>query len=110
MARLGSFKSGVNSVINSDISAVQSRAKPLASPLVWMPIWICMENNFVRLNTKEEIELACKLACIHHNGYLGGTEEKPPYCPEDDWQYISEREVCRAGLRCYASDSDNDDC
>jgi hypothetical protein len=38
------------------------------TPLVWIPAWIHFENVFLRLNTKEEMELACKLACIYHNG------------------------------------------
>jgi hypothetical protein len=126
MARLTSFNSGIDNGIkhgiNEEINDNRAKTgksksaskstkgiKPLASPLVWMPIWVCMENNFVRLNTKDEMELACKLVCIHHNGYHVGTDEKQLYCPEDDWQYISEKEASLAGLRCDACDSDTDD-
>ncbi len=115
MARLGSFNSaiekGINHGINREIniglknginSGTRSRklkaakeAKPTASPLVWMPIWVYLESHFVRLNTKEEIELACKLACIHHNG----AEDKIPFCDDDDWQFVSEKEAFLAGVR-----------
>ncbi len=84
MARLGPF----------------NPAKLTVSPLVWMPVWIHIENHFVRLNTKEEVELACKLACIYHNGPYN----KAPYC-DDDWQYISEREAFMAGTRTPESES-----
>jgi hypothetical protein len=61
----------------------------VVSPLVWMPVWIHMDGQFVRLNSKEEVELACKLACIYHNG----PDNKAPFCEDDEWQYVSEREA-----------------
>lgn len=72
MARLGPFNPNKSSV----------------SPLVWMPVWIHMDNHFVRLNTKEEVELACKLACIYHNG----PDNKAPVC-DDDWQFIGDEDL-----------------
>ena len=76
MARLGPFYPNKNSV----------------SPLVWMPVWNHMDSNYVRLNSKDEIELACKLACIYHNG----PDNKASFCDDDDWQYVSDREALLA--------------
>ncbi len=81
MARLGPF--------NPD--------KPAITPLAWMPVWIHMDSHFVRLNTKEEVELACKLACIYHNG----PDNKAPF--DDDWQFISKKEIL--GTRTPESES-----
>ena len=82
MERLGSFLPDRKSV--DSVSRV--------SPLNWMPVWIHLENVFLRLNSREEIELACKLACIYHNG----PDNKAPFWEDDsdfkDWQYI-EKEV-----------------
>lgn len=74
-------------------------AKP-ASPLLWMPVWIHLDNVFVRLHSKEEIELACKLACIYHNG----PDNRAAFESFDegdfkDWQYVTEKEVFLAGVR-----------
>lgn len=60
--------------------------KHLASPLVWMPVWILMDDQYVRLNSKDEIELACKLACIYHNG----PDNRAPFCEDGDWQNVGE--------------------
>ena len=89
MARLGPFNT----------------TKPLVSPLVWMPVWIYMENHFVRLNTKEEVALACKLACIYHNG----PDNKTPFCDDEDWQFIGEKEAFLAGVRTPESESSADE-
>jgi hypothetical protein len=75
------------------------------SPLLWMPVWIHMDNHFVRLNSKAEVELACKLACIYHNG----PDNKAPFLEEDDWQYISEKEAFLAGVRTPESASSTDE-
>jgi len=62
-----------------------------ASPLVWMPVWLLMEGKYVRLQSKDEISLACKLVCIYHNGPY---EDTPYFEQEDgDWQDISEKEA-----------------
>lgn len=56
------------------------------SSLAWMPVWIHVDSHYVRLNGKEELELACKLACIYHNGL----DNRAPYCEyfDEDWQFI----------------------
>lgn len=64
MNRLSPFRSG----------------KHLASPLIWMPVWVHMDDQYVRLNSKDEVELACKLACIYHNG---PDNRAPPFEGED---------------------------
>ncbi len=48
-----------------------------ASPLVCQPVWIRLEGRCVRLHSKEEIELACRLVCIHLNATK--EEEVCPY-------------------------------
>ncbi len=66
-----------------------------------------MDSNFVRLNSREEIELACKLVCIYHNG----PDNKAPFCEDDtgDWQYISEREAFMAGTQSPESTSSTEE-
>jgi hypothetical protein len=38
------------------------------NPLQYLPLWIHVDNEHVRLFGLEEIALACKLAAIYHNG------------------------------------------
>ena len=38
------------------------------NPLQHLPLWISIDNEYVRLFGLEEIALACKLAAIYHNG------------------------------------------
>jgi hypothetical protein len=52
-----------------------------------MPVWIHLDSHYVRLNTKEEAELACKLVCIYHNG----PDNKAPF--DDDWQFVDPLEM-----------------
>jgi hypothetical protein len=74
MARLGSF----------------NPVRKTVSPLVWMPVWIYMEGSYIRLDSKDEIQLACKLVCVYHNN---GPDSKL-LCDEDsEWHDISEKEV-----------------
>ena len=121
IARLGPFNSNSNSnsnskivsksnskfcgKLNSDKSKLSNTSMLHVSPLVWMPVWIRIDNQFVRLNSKEEVELACKLACIYHNG----PDNKAPFCDEEDWQYISEKEAFLAGVRTPESESSTDE-
>ena len=80
--------------------------KKLASPLVWMPVWIHMDNQYVRLNSKEEIELACRLTCIYHNG----PDNRAPFCEEDgDWHTVTRKEALLAACRPPESESSSCD-
>jgi hypothetical protein len=80
--------------------------KSLASPLVWMPVWIHMDNQYVRLNSKEEIELACRLACIYHNG----PDNRAPFCEDDgDWQNVTRGEALLATCQPETASSDDED-
>ena len=90
---------------NSDNSRLSKTTISHVSPLVWMPVWIHIDDQFVRLNSKEEVELACKLACIYHNG----PDNKAPFCDDEDWQYISEKEAFLAGVRTPESESSTDE-
>jgi hypothetical protein len=45
------------------------------SPLVCQPVWVVLEGRSVRLYCREEIELACRLACIQHNARVGSDGE-----------------------------------
>ena len=51
---------------------LMNRIKPLpeepASPLVRQPVWLRLEGQYVQLKCREELELACRLVCICHNG------------------------------------------
>ena len=75
MNRLGSF--------NPD--------RKVISPLLWMPVWIHMDEHYIRLDNKEEIMLACKLICVYHNG----PDNKAPFSEDEDtdWHDISEKEA-----------------
>lgn len=53
------------------IRRVMPSSAPPASPLVCQPVWVVLEGKSVRLHGKEEIELACRLACISHNARVG---------------------------------------
>ncbi len=66
-----------------------------------------MDNHYVRLNSREEVELACKLVCIYHNG----PDNKAPFFEDDseDWQYISEKEAFLAAVRSPESVSSADE-
>jgi hypothetical protein len=85
MARLGPFYPSHNSV----------------SPLVWMPVWIHMDDQYVRLNSKDEIELSCKLACIYHNG----PDNRAPFCDDEDWHCVTEKEALLASVGAAESES-----
>ena len=99
----------INSIKSSTKSTKSTKELP---PLVWMPIWIHMDNHYVRLNSKDEVELACKLACIHHNGL----DNRAPYCDNksnfsnfnnvdnEDWQFIDPTECVVVGV---SSDSES---
>lgn len=53
-----------------------SRINLLTKP----PIWINFDDQYINLETEEEIYLACRLASIYHNG---------PDCrapPDDGWE------------------------
>jgi len=52
------------------IRRVLPSSAPPASPLVCQPIWVVLEGKSVRVRCKEEIELACRLVCIHHNNQV----------------------------------------
>ena len=32
------------------------------------PVWLRLEGQYVQLKCREELELACRLVCICHNG------------------------------------------
>lgn len=49
---------------------------PPASPLAVQPIYVVLEGKSVRLNSRAEIELACKLVCIHHNAMVDEMSEE----------------------------------
>ena len=53
------------------IRRVLPASAPPASPLVCQPVWVVLEGKGVRLHSKEEVELACRLVCIHHNSLVG---------------------------------------
>lgn len=55
------------------------RAHTPPNPLLRVPVWINLDDQYIRLESQEEILLACRLACIYHNG---------PDCravPDDEW-------------------------
>jgi hypothetical protein len=79
-------------------------SRKVASPLVWMPVWICMDGQHIRLNSQDEINLACRLVCVYHNG----PDNKAPLCDDEyaDWYDITEREAFTAEMGGYESSSE----
>jgi hypothetical protein len=71
-------------------------SRKVVSPLVWMPVWIYMDGQYIRLNSKDEINLACRLVCVYHNG----PDNKAPLCDDEygDWCDITEREAFLAEM------------
>jgi hypothetical protein len=79
--------------------------RKVVSPLIWMPVWIYMDGQYIRLNSKDEIDLACKLVCVYHNG----PDNRAPFCEEDsDWQDISEKEAFLAEMGSGEMDSSDE--
>ena len=70
------------------------------APLAWAPVWIHMDDQYVRLNSKDEIELACKLACIYHNG----PDNRAPFCDDEDWHCVTEKEALPASVESDSCD------
>ena len=56
---------------------VQAVYNPV-SPLVSTPIWLSFCSDYIRLEGKEEILLACKLICLQHNEGLSDSEPDTP--------------------------------
>lgn len=80
--------------------------RKVVSPLVWMPVWIYMDGQYIRLNSKDEISLACRLVCVYHNG----PDNCAPFCEEDcDWHDISEKEAFLAEVGEEGSFSSEED-
>jgi len=66
------------------------------SPLVTRPAWILLEGQFVKLDSPEEVALACKLACICHNDMQApfwGEEEPEPTPPASESEETEEGEL-----------------
>ena len=56
------------------------QTRSAANPLVRVPIWVNLDDQYIRLDSEAEALLACRLASIYHNG---------PDCrapPEDGWE------------------------
>jgi len=54
-------------------------SKNSSPPSVNLPLWIHMDDQYVRLEGPEQLSLACQLVCLYHNG---------PDCrapPDDGW-------------------------
>ena len=51
-----------------------------ANPLLRVPIWIQVEEEYVRLETDSEVRLACRIASIYHNSAVS-------CAPQDDGWY-----------------------
>jgi hypothetical protein len=71
---------------------VQAVYNPV-SPLVRTPIWLSYCSQHIPLNTKEEVELACKLIALQHNESVSDSEsetsessETSSVCSESDME------------------------
>ena len=69
-----------------------------ANPLFRVPLWVQLDEQYVRLETAQELSLACQLASIYHNG---------PNCraPHDDgWNAETIAMETEAELRMLSPD------
>jgi hypothetical protein len=39
-----------------------------ANPLVKVPLWLHMDDEYIRISGEEQISLACQIASLYHNG------------------------------------------
>ena len=74
-----------------------------ASPLMRVPIWIHIEDEYVRLEGEREVTLACRLACIYHNSVVS----RAPI--DDGWDEETALMEAAAEERMQASASDESD-
>lgn len=78
------------------------RQKPV-SPLLWMPVWVLLDGVYVRLHSRQEVELACKLVCIYHNG---PDCKAPPSEDDTDWYNVTHKEAFRTRTPESSSDEE----
>jgi hypothetical protein len=76
----------------------------MANPLLRVPIWAQLEDEYVRLQSDCEMRLACRLASIHHNGAVS----RAPL--DDGWFEETARMESEAEVRTSTSeDGDGSD-
>jgi hypothetical protein len=74
-----------------------------AEPLMRVPIWVHIEDEYVRLESERELVLACRLASIYHNSAIS-------LAPIDDgWHEETALMEAEAEERMEASASDDSD-
>lgn len=74
-----------------------------AEPLMRVPIWAHIEDEFVRLESEREVALACRLASIYHNSAIS----RAPI--DDGWHEETALMEAEAEERMQASASDESD-
>lgn len=81
------------------MARVMRRRRP-NSPLQNMPLWVLMDGHHIQLSSRDEIWLACRMACIYHNN---GPNCRAPY--EDGWNEETWAMERRAEEHMLAEDS-----
>ena len=74
-----------------------------ASPLLRVPIWAHIEDEYVRLESERDITLACRLASIYHNGAIS----RAPV--DDGWDEETALMEAEAEDRMNAESSEDED-
>lgn len=73
---------------------------PLPVHLSETPLWIHMDGEHIRLRGGEQVSLACRLACVYHNG---------PDClapPDDGWDQDTLACEAKAAQHMIVEESD----
>jgi hypothetical protein len=74
-----------------------------ASPLIRVPIWMHVEDEYVRLEGEREITLACRLASIYHNSAVS----RAPI--DDGWDEETALMEAEAEERMQAEEEEEED-
>ena len=74
------------------------------SPLVRMPLWLQYDGEFLRLEDRE-LDLACRLVCIDHNGY----NERPYYDEDSEPRQMFSEEETDSEIVCE-EEEESDEC
>ena len=72
-----------------------------ANPLVKVPLWLHMDEEYIRISGEEQISLACQIVSLYHNG---------PDCraPLDDgWDQDTFEIETKAAEHMLAEESDD---
>ncbi len=74
------------------------RTRSISNPLLQVPVWVDLDNQYIRLESEAEALLACRLVSIYHNG---------PDCrapPDDEWEREAAQIELHVALHTHAAE------